>query len=138
MAILNRFLMLRATCASETQKKRFAALQHFQYFRHVRVSRKKSLLMIPGFRRDVNDICALLGYYAASSGNPSPTFQDNPSVPFSTVQVVPKRRQRITTRRCVISQEKRRSQRLLASSSHVRPSVRMPQLGSHWLRFGEI
>ena len=30
-----------------------------------------------GFRRDVDDICALLGYYAASHGNSLPTFRDN-------------------------------------------------------------
>jgi hypothetical protein len=32
--------------------------------------------MISTFRRD-DEICALLGYYAASSGNPLPTFRDN-------------------------------------------------------------
>jgi hypothetical protein len=31
--------------------------------------------MTSGFPRDVDDICALLGYYAASSGNPLPTFR---------------------------------------------------------------
>jgi hypothetical protein len=39
-----------------------------------------------GFRRDVDEICALLGYYAASSGNPLPTFPDNVSVPSSRVR----------------------------------------------------
>jgi hypothetical protein len=39
--------------------------------------------MISGFRSDVDEICALLGYYAATSGNPLPTFRDNVSVPFS-------------------------------------------------------
>jgi hypothetical protein len=32
---------------------------------------------ISGFRRDVGGICALLGYYTASSCNPVPTFRDN-------------------------------------------------------------
>jgi hypothetical protein len=33
---------------------------------------------ISGFRCDVDDdICALLRYYAASNGNPLPTFRDN-------------------------------------------------------------
>jgi hypothetical protein len=41
--------------------------------------------MISGFRRDVDDICALLGYYAAPSGNPLPTLRDV-SVPFSRVK----------------------------------------------------
>jgi hypothetical protein len=36
-----------------------------------------------GFRREVDENCALLGYYAASSGNFLPTFRDNLSVPFS-------------------------------------------------------
>jgi hypothetical protein len=52
--------------------------------------------MISRFRRDVDDICALLGYYAASCGNCLPTFRDNVSVPSSQV---------ITTRRRVISQK---------------------------------
>jgi hypothetical protein len=42
--------------------------------------------VITGFRRDVNDICAVLGYYAASNGNPLSTFRDNVSVPFSRVK----------------------------------------------------
>jgi uracil phosphoribosyltransferase len=41
---------------------------------------------ISGFRRDVDEICALLGYYAASSDNHLPTFQDNVSVPSSGVK----------------------------------------------------
>jgi hypothetical protein len=31
----------------------------------------------------VDEICGLLGYYAASNGNPIPTFPYNVSVPFS-------------------------------------------------------
>jgi hypothetical protein len=42
--------------------------------------------VISGFRRDVDQICALLGYYAASSGNSVPTFRDNLSVPSSRVK----------------------------------------------------
>jgi hypothetical protein len=34
-----------------------------------------------GFRREVNEKCAVLGYYAARSGSFLPTFQDNLSVP---------------------------------------------------------
>jgi hypothetical protein len=41
--------------------------------------------MILGFHRYVDEICALLGYYAASFGNCLPTFQDNISVPSSKV-----------------------------------------------------
>jgi hypothetical protein len=39
--------------------------------------------MISGFRRDADSICDLLGYYAASSDNPLPTFRDNVPVPSS-------------------------------------------------------
>jgi hypothetical protein len=41
------------------------------------------VIVISGFRRDVDEICALLGYYAASNGNPLPTFRENVSVPSS-------------------------------------------------------
>jgi hypothetical protein len=37
------------------------------------------LTLISGFRRDVDEICGLLGYYTASCGNYLPTFRDNPS-----------------------------------------------------------
>jgi hypothetical protein len=39
-----------------------------------------------GFRRDVDQICALLRNYAASNDNPLPTFRDNVSVPSSRVK----------------------------------------------------
>jgi len=35
--------------------------------------------MISGFRHEVDENCALLGYYAASSGNFLPKFWDNVS-----------------------------------------------------------
>jgi len=44
------------------------------------------LLAISGFRREVDENCALLGCYAASSGNLLPTFWDNLSVPYSRVK----------------------------------------------------
>jgi hypothetical protein len=34
------------------------------------------LTLISGFRSDVDEICGLLGYYAASCGNSLPTFRD--------------------------------------------------------------
>jgi len=37
-----------------------------------------------GFRREVDENCAVLGYYAASSDNSLPTFRDKLSVPSST------------------------------------------------------
>jgi hypothetical protein len=67
-----------------------------------------SMSVIPGFHRDVHEICALLGYYAASSGQRLPTFRDNVSVTFSRVEKSKKKREparRITARRCVISQK---------------------------------
>jgi hypothetical protein len=42
--------------------------------------------MISSFRRDVDKIFVLLGYYAASCGNCLPTFRDNVSVPSSPVK----------------------------------------------------
>jgi hypothetical protein len=36
--------------------------------------------LISGFRHNVDEICALLGYYAASCGNCLLTFWDNVSV----------------------------------------------------------
>jgi hypothetical protein len=38
---------------------------------------------ISGFRREVDENCALLGYYATSSGKFLQTFRDNLSIPFS-------------------------------------------------------
>jgi hypothetical protein len=38
-------------------------------------------ILILGVRRDVYQICAVLGYYAASCGNCLPTFRDDISVP---------------------------------------------------------
>jgi hypothetical protein len=46
----------------------------------------KLIVLISGFRRDVDEIYALLGYYAASCGNSLPTFRDNVSVPSSWVK----------------------------------------------------
>jgi hypothetical protein len=45
-----------------------------------------ALTLISGFRRDVDDICTLLGYYAASCGNCLSTFRDNVSVPSSRIK----------------------------------------------------
>jgi hypothetical protein len=38
------------------------------------------VIVISGFRREVDDICALLSCYAASSGDLLPTFRDNLAV----------------------------------------------------------
>jgi hypothetical protein len=59
-------------------------LTHF--FCPCRESKNESSVLISGFRRDVDEICALLGYYEASCGNCLPTFLDNVSVPSSRVK----------------------------------------------------
>jgi hypothetical protein len=48
---------------------------------------KGPLTVISDFRRDVDKICALHGYYAASNGNPLLTFRGNVSVPSSRVKM---------------------------------------------------
>jgi hypothetical protein len=54
---------------------------------------RDNFTLISGFRRDVDKICALLGYYAASCGNCLPKFRDNVSVPSSRVKS-PRRKER--------------------------------------------
>jgi hypothetical protein len=52
--------------------------------------------MISRFRRNVEEICALLGRYSASSGNPLPTFRDNISVQSCRVKKSKKKRDFLT------------------------------------------
>ena len=47
---------------------------------------KDILCATSSFRHEVDENCALLGYYAASSGNFLPTFRDNLSRPSSRVK----------------------------------------------------
>jgi len=70
------------------------------------------LLQLPATAEAMNEICALLGYYAAYSDNFLPTFRDNLQDPSSKVkkskigrQVFPKRLYVITTIRCVMTQK---------------------------------
>ena len=42
--------------------------------------------MISGLRHSVNEICAVLEFYAAQNGNLVPNFRDNLSVPYSRVK----------------------------------------------------
>jgi hypothetical protein len=51
------------------------------------VSQTKTLHVMSHFCREVEENCALLGYYAARSGNCSPTFRDYLSVPFLKAKV---------------------------------------------------
>ena len=46
----------------------------------------QKLCVFSGFRREVDENCALLGYYIASTGNFLPTFRDNVLVPSSGVK----------------------------------------------------
>jgi hypothetical protein len=46
-------------------------------------SEEEQETVISGSRREVDEKCVLLGYYAASSGNSLPTFRDKVSVPSS-------------------------------------------------------
>jgi hypothetical protein len=62
--------------------------------------------LISGFRLCVDDICALLGYYAVSDASYVPTFRDNISDFLSlenVTDVVPKLRYITTNQCCVIS-----------------------------------
>ena len=52
------------------------------------VADRSVLSVISDFRRDIDVICALLGYYATSSGNPVPTFWNSVSVPSSMVVLI--------------------------------------------------
>jgi hypothetical protein len=45
--------------------------------------------VISGFRHEVDENCAPLGYYAASSGNLLPTFRNNQSIPSPGVKNSP-------------------------------------------------
>jgi hypothetical protein len=47
---------------------------------------KTIVCMISGFRLEVDEIFAFLGYYAVYGGNSLLTFRDNISVPSSTVK----------------------------------------------------
>jgi hypothetical protein len=51
------------------------------------VKRYFNVTLISGFRRDVDEICGLLGNYTASCGNYLPTFRDNVSIPSSRVNI---------------------------------------------------
>jgi hypothetical protein len=51
----------------------------------ISVTSKYFKSVISGFRCD-DEICAVVWYYAASSGNHLPSFQDNVSVPYSRVK----------------------------------------------------
>jgi len=47
---------------------------------------EKPLFVISGFRREVNENGAVLGYYATSNDSFSPTFLDSLSVSYSGIE----------------------------------------------------
>jgi hypothetical protein len=53
---------------------------------HLLTLKLTNLCAISGFLRDVDEICALLRYYAALSGSSVSTFRDNLSFNSSTVK----------------------------------------------------
>jgi hypothetical protein len=54
-------------------------------------------MVISHLRRDVDEICLLLGYYAASCGNCLPTFRDNACVLSSRARKSKKKRKDFLT-----------------------------------------
>ena len=106
----------RNSTSHNTHPNRKLQIRQFTYKRgtnaettqNPRTCNKPTVCVISCFRNEVDENCALLEYYPASSSNTLPTFRDNLSVPPSnrlSRQVVPKRRQGITTTRCVIGQK---------------------------------
>jgi len=55
--------------------------------------------VISGFRREVDENCALLGCYAANSGNTIPTFRDNLSMEHISFPEISVRKYHYTLRR---------------------------------------
>jgi hypothetical protein len=70
------------------------SLKRVEVFEH-----SNAATAISGFPRHVDEICALLGYYAASRGNCLPTFRDNVSVPSSRAKS-PRRPLKVVPIRC--------------------------------------
>ena len=55
-------------------------LSNCEYF-HFYHMNTYNICKISGFRHEVDESCALLGYYTVCSGNSLPTFYDNLPVP---------------------------------------------------------
>ena len=87
------FLLLknnnRPPCSQARARNQFSSLSlrttgnTQQYPMQVNTIRYSVTSVLSGFRREVDENCALLGYYAASSGKFLPTFRGNLSVPSS-------------------------------------------------------
>jgi len=65
----------------------FGLNESVHFFKKLAVSGKtKRRCMIAGFTRSVNEVCALLGFYAAQNGSLLPTFRDNLSVSSARIK----------------------------------------------------
>jgi hypothetical protein len=76
-----------------TQRDEPKGVSHTESVLNFQVQMHGNLLVqtrISGFRRHVDEICALLGYYAALSSSSVPTFRDNLSVTSSKVKKIPR------------------------------------------------
>jgi hypothetical protein len=58
-------------------------LNKVHLFMNQRVVKNTTICVISDFRRDVDEICAPLAYYASMNGSSVPTFRENLSVPSS-------------------------------------------------------
>jgi hypothetical protein len=67
---------------------------------HCSVTGINEISLISGLRRDVDELCGLLGNYTASFGNYLPTFRDNVLVPSSRVKF-PREKKRMKFRLCL-------------------------------------
>jgi len=79
---LSLFLILSLYCETRLC---WPLLVPFQAAQLIQGTNLMKLHMLSGFRRKADENCALLVYYAASSGNSLRTSQNNLSVPFSRV-----------------------------------------------------
>ena len=73
--------MLNPLTASNTYKYHQVLLQ-----KRYTLPTEYILCAVSGFRRDVDEICALLAYYATLSGSYVLTFRNNLSIPSSRIK----------------------------------------------------
>jgi hypothetical protein len=57
------------------------AFKHMTVIVVINIVTVGKITLTSGFRRAADEICAVVEYYAPSSGNPLPTFRDNVSIP---------------------------------------------------------
>ena len=80
-------VLLDNVCSAPvTFRIQFQRMKHHLYLCPSDANTFRVSCVIPAFRREVDENCVLLGCYAASSFNFLPTFRDNLSGPFFSVQ----------------------------------------------------